>query len=111
VTEVFAYTFRSDLMLEEIFSRLNEVGPWKWTERDNDRWADYMSAVPVREPHRSAVKILIDPDSPDLYAVNVLFKSDHPDAQAQFDAMRITLFERLLPAIGARDLTRTDTYE
>jgi hypothetical protein len=43
--------------------------------------------------------------------VNVVLKSDAPDAQAQFDGVRDILFNRLLPAIGARNLTRTDTYE
>lgn len=91
-----------------MFARLNEVGPWRWLERDNDRWADYLSAVFNRAAPCAIVKIIYDEG---LYAVNVNFSSDDPDAEAEFEAMRHTLFELLLPAIGARDLAETDDYE
>jgi hypothetical protein len=106
----FAYNFKSDLSLASIMKRLSELGPWKWYERDNDRFGDFMFAMPAGEPHRSDVKILRDTEK-DLYAVNVTFRSEAPDAQAQFDSMRETLFTRLLPGIGARELTKTDDYD
>ena len=36
----YAYKFKTDLSLPEVFQRLNELGPWRWLERNNDRWAE-----------------------------------------------------------------------
>ena len=106
--KVYACSFRSDLRLPEMLARLNENGPWRWIERDNDNWGEYISAVALPDPHRGTVKIIVEPDH---YVVNVLLKSEQPDAEALFESVRNTLFDHLLPAIGATDLARTDTYE
>jgi hypothetical protein len=106
--KTYAYAFRSDLQLPEVLARLNEVGPWSWIERDNDRWGEYISALALPDPHRGTVKIIVEPDH---YVVNVLLTSQDPDAEALFESVRETLFDRLLPAIGATGLARTDTYE
>jgi hypothetical protein len=111
VKELFAYKFKSDLTIEQIFERLGGLGTWKWYERENDRWGNYISAAPVPSARHGQVKILMDPDDPNVLAVNVRFESDDPKARDQFNDLRQTLFGRVLPAIGARALTETGDYE
>ena len=106
--KVYAYSFRSGLPLPEMLVRLNETGPWRWIERDSDTWGDYISAVALPDPHRGTVKIFVEPDH---YVLNVLLKSEQPEAAALFDSVRETLFDRLLPAIGASGLAPTEAYE
>lgn len=103
-----AYAFKSDLTLGEMFSRLQELGPWRWIERDSDRWDAYISALALDEPAWAMVKIFVEEG---FYVVDVLFRSDHPDAQPQYEDVHRTLFERILPAIGGRDIARSDPRE
>ena len=110
VNETFAYKFRSSMTIEQMFGRLKELGGWEWYERDNDAWGDYISASPVSGARHAQVKILVDPPS-GLFAVNVRFESDGPNAKSQFDGLRQTLFASVLPAIAAHEISETDTYE
>lgn len=103
-----ACSFRSDLTLDQIRARLNELGPWKWIERDNDNWGPYTSAVFNRAAARAIVKILHEGEG---YAVIVHYSWDDPRAPDDFEAARRILFENLLPAIGARDLAETEDYD
>ena len=41
----YAYAFTSALKLPEILIQMNRAGPWKWVERENDDWADYISTL------------------------------------------------------------------
>lgn len=109
--ELFAYKFKSPLTIEQIYERLSKLGPWKWLERDNDRWGTYTSASPVKDAKRAQVKILIDPDDQDWFAVNVVFESDQPTAREDFGDLRQVLFTHVLPAISATNLIKTDHYE
>lgn len=109
--ELFAYKFKSTMIIEDMFEHLKTLGPWTWHERDSDRWGFYMSAAPVADADRAIVKILIDPDDLDWFAVNVHFRSEKPAAATQFQELRHVLFSRVLPAIGATELTETDDYE
>jgi hypothetical protein len=104
---MFAYTFDSDLGLGGMLAKLNQVGPWEWVEWNNDRYGMYICAVPRREPRQSRVKILVD-DDVDRFAVNAVL---YGDDKATVDEVERTLLDRVLPAIGARDLKPTDTYE
>jgi hypothetical protein len=113
VTENFAYRFQSDLTLGAMLAKLNELGPWQWVLADNDRWGDYLATSKVIEgAQRSLVKIIRDTSLPGrAFAVDVLVRSDQPDVATRLAGVRTTLFDRLLPAIGARDLAETDGYE
>lgn len=108
ISEKFANSFRSDLLLEQVLERLNDVGPWKWIERDNDDWGPYIYAVFNRDADRAILKIL---QAEGGYVINVFYRSSEPGAQAEFETMRETLFQHLLPAIGARELAVTEIYE
>ena len=113
MTDFFAYSFKSDLTLQQIFARLNEAGPWQWVEWANDNWGDYIWArTSTEHPAPDRVKVMICVET-DHYVIYTRFKSETPDAKAKLEALRATLFEKVLPAVGARDLSPadTDTYD
>jgi len=102
---VAAFSFRSRLALEDLFAKLNELGPWRWIERDNDRFGGYISARALPEPDYGIVKIFVEPDH---YVVDLVLESD---AHTKLDAVYDTLFTYLLPALGANDVRETDHRE
>jgi hypothetical protein len=105
---LYAYSFQSDQSLDEIFARFNQIGPWRWVRRDNDSWGEYISSGVLHDPHYGILKLIVEPDH---YAINVMLKSEHPDARDLFDQVRGILFDKLLPAIGARDLIEVQDYD
>lgn len=106
--DLYAYSFQSDQSLNQIFTHFNKIGPWKWVMRDNDSWGEYISSGVLPTPHYGILKLIVEPDH---YAINVMLKSEHPDARTLFDQVRGTLFDKLLPSIGARDLTEVQDYD
>jgi hypothetical protein len=108
--EVLAYAFRSTLTIAELLATLNRLGPWKWVERDNDRWADYISTLGTGDPHCWSAKIIIEPEMQRRFVLNLRFRSDDAMGQQVFDSVRQTLLE-LLPMIGAVELEEVDDYE
>ena len=103
--ELFALAFKSDLSLAQMFDRLNAAGPWQWIQRDSERFGDYLSTRDL--PGYSVVKII---EESDHFVANTRFESEEPNADAELTALRETLVGRVLPSIGARDVTETDTY-
>lgn len=101
---VRAYTFKSPMTLGDMFARLNEIGPWRWIERDSDRFGEYISARAIPEPDHGMVKIFVEPGR---YAVDLLLEAD----PSKLDAVNDTLFTHLLPAVGATEISETDHYE
>jgi len=108
MTEAYAYSFRSDRTPGAIVTRFRELGPWNWIDRDNDNCGPYYSASVLPDPHRGIVKLIAESDR---YVINVVLRSKAQAVGALFDDVRHTLFERLLPAVGARDIVETDLYE
>ncbi len=103
---VDAYSFRSPLSLEEMMAKLNELGPWTWDTRDNDRFGEYIWAGVLRDGGDfGRVKIFVEPDQ---YAVDIVIESA---THEKLDAVYDTLFAHLLPGIGATDLADTEHYE
>lgn len=116
----FARSFDSDLGLREMSVRLNETGPWRWIERDNDQWGFYFYAGVLPRLQRGIVKLYVDDNPRNLnwadvkpsdarFVVEVHLQSDEPNALAIFGEIERTLFERILPACGARDIQETET--
>jgi hypothetical protein len=101
VTEYYALTFKTPLPASEVFRRLREGGPWKWIDRDSERWGDYVSSIGVPG---AIVKVFVGEPSADRCAANVEFESDVAGADAQAEAVRKTLVETILPALEARDI-------
>ena len=108
MTDDFAYSFTSPLSLADIRLRLNGLGPWRWIERDNDQFGEYISTRVLTSPDYGMIKVFSEPDH---YAINVLLGSEDACADARFGKIRDTLFKQLLPAIEASNIAPTETYE
>lgn len=108
--ERLAYAFDCDLPLLAILERWNEIGPWQWKEWWKDAWGTYLIATGVVPGARGNLKVLWD-DEIERLILNVKLDSEERDAQEQFNSVRQTLLEKLLPAIDAANLTPVDTYE
>jgi hypothetical protein len=93
-----AYAFRAPLSLAELRARLDELGPYRWIERDNDRWGDYIST----RSEAGMIKIFVEHGD---FAIDL--KLDGTDLASVWRAV----FEELLPAVGAELLGEVDTYE
>lgn len=111
MTYVNAFSFKSDLTLPEILAVVRGLGTWRWIERDNDRWGEYISTNTLPSPDRGIVKIFFEPEHAAINAINIVLESDDPAAQPRFDAVLDIIFKQLLPAIDAREIVETDTYE
>lgn len=97
----FAYSFTTSLDRTEMFLRLRERGPWRWVDRNSDRWGQYLS---TSSPRGSNVQLLIGEPTPDRCTVNVEFESDAADAEEKEREIREALLERILPQLEARDV-------
>jgi hypothetical protein len=111
--DLFAYSFKTNLSLQQMHARLNEVGPWRWIERENDNWGDYIVARVLPDPDYGVVKIFYNPEDAELgnNVVNVSLESDQSDAKTRFASAREILFTRVLPSVGAREMVETGDYE
>lgn len=104
----FAYAFTSPLSLGDAHKKLNDLGPWRWIERDNDRFGEYLSTRVLDAPDDGMIKVFVEGDG---YAINVFLESDSPTAEARFASVKDTVFKVLLPGIEATNITRTEMYE
>jgi hypothetical protein len=105
---VYAYSFTSPLSLSQMLAKWNELGPWRWTERDNDQFGEYISTRVLDLPQRGMLKVFVESDR---YAINVMLQSENPNADNKFADIRTTIFERLLPAVEASAISEAETYE
>lgn len=105
---VFACSFESAVTFDAMRARLEEAGPWRWTVRSNDDRGDYLIARALTDPDHGYVKIF---DDAGRFIANVNLESKAVDAVARFEAVRTTLFERVLPALGAQDIQPTRDIE
>ena len=100
-----AYSFSTPLELNKIFTRLNERGPWRWMERDSEYYGDYLSCLTC--PEGAKIKIF---EEGEQYVLNIRYKRDAPEAPAEWEELQRDIFERILPAVEARDLKPTEGY-
>ena len=106
-----AYTFESDLTIREMLPALDQLGLWGFVERDSDRWGVYTSSCAAR-PGTGAVKILEgDGEDAGRYLVIISYESTDSNASEDFTKMRGELFDKFLPAIGARRIQPHSDYE
>ena len=97
-------SFRCELSLAEVRARWNELGPWRWVERWSAHWGTYISATVLAAPDWGAVRVVEEARG---FACAVWLESDAADPFGRFLHVHETVFERLLPAIGA-DLIEHD---
>jgi hypothetical protein len=109
-----AFEFPGDIAKVE--ARVRAARPWKWLERSNDHWGDYVSGHPFVPPHHSTVKIFHDPVEDTFVACcgfAAYSTTDTPlsdrKGQAMVDAARRDLFE-LLTEVGATNVREVEDY-
>lgn len=100
-----AYAFSCPLDLEALRSRLDEVGPWDWIERESHWWGDYISAGCKRD---YAILKIYETGEPG-YQIDIRFESEGPAAQEEWEAFHADILDRLLPAIPAGSVHPTET--
>jgi hypothetical protein len=105
---LYAYAFSTALAPADVFRKLRETATWMWVDRESDRWGDYVSSVGVPG---AIVKVFCGEPSPDRCAANVRFESEADDAAVQDAAVRKTLLQKILPSIGATDVTEIEYLE
>jgi len=106
--DVYAYAFKSSLSLKEILARLREVLPWRWLERDNDNYGEYLSSRVLHDPGYGFVKVFEESDG---FAINVNLRSKADNAAEIFASIKKVVFETILPALSATDIRPTDDYD
>lgn len=103
-----ALAFKSGYDLPQLRVALNAAGDLEWVERESAWFGDYLSTRIA--PHYAFFKIYDDePNAQYVLQVNV---SAEPDAGIALLAELVALArDRVLPAIGARDIAPTETYD
>jgi hypothetical protein len=105
-----AFAFKSELSLDGIFDRLNQVGPWRWSQRDSDRYGDYLAtrALPdYADPSYAFVRIF-EPAGEGEYVFDIEYRSSEAGADADWKDLLARIEGQILPSIGARDVTPTE---
>jgi len=106
-----AYSFRSPLSLADALDSLNSAGPWRWIERENDSWGDYISTGVLAKPHFGVVKIIQEESA---YIILVHLRVENEDGaatQKHFDAVHRILDDAVFPNIKASEIEETDFRE
>jgi hypothetical protein len=122
VNRGLGFAFDSTLSFPEMIGRLNDVGPWKWHERDSAWYGSRASAHPDPGAGYSLRFDLIESGSNEVggtvvagegrqFCISLRFQSDRPDAESEWTRLEATLRNELLPALGAADVTPTDTID
>ncbi|HJZ91184.1 MAG TPA: hypothetical protein VKE40_09945 [Gemmataceae bacterium] len=98
--QLYAWAFKTDLTLGNLFARLNARGPWLWSMRDSESWGDYMStrALPdFADPEYVMVKIFVELDR---HVIQVRFESDRPDALSRYTDLKTPIAPHDPPVPG-----------
>ena len=104
--ENVAYSFKSNLALEELRERLNKGNRWEWLRRNSDRFDDYISAL--ANPDWGMLKVYVEKDH---YVIDVVFRSARAEAAAEFEALHKLVLERVLPSVDAREVKAVKGYD
>src|SRR5262245_24146372 len=90
----FAYAFKTRISLLQIFDRLNQLGPWRWRDRETDRWDAYISTVPMYKSalEMAMVKIFADEG---FYVVDIQLSTNDPKPKVKYWDVLYTLFREL----------------
>jgi len=105
IKKVCAYAFFSDLNLEQLKAKLEEVGPWTWAQRDSHYFGDYLSAR-AREDY-SMLKIYENEEVG--YQIDILFEAEGAATEQEWEAFHHDVVDRLLRGINARKIQETET--
>lgn len=102
-----AYRFDSSLEMREMIAALNQLGLWRFVERDSDRWGTYTSTAASR-PGVAILKILEDEGR---YVLNLRYESQDRGAADDWAKLEQDLKAHILPAIRAVKVQPTPDIE
>ena len=91
--------FETSSSFADLYSKLNELGPWTWRGTESDTYGDYLSTNP---DHRSWIKIFAC-EGHWVVQLNALDGSTFTREQLERE-----MLERVLPGIGARNVHQTE---
>ena len=105
-----AFAFKSELSIEGMFERLNRLGPWRWAQRDNDRYGDYLAtrALPDYADPVYAFFRIFEPNRKGEYVFDIEYRSSEAGADVGWKDLVARINGQILPSIGARDVTPTE---
>jgi hypothetical protein len=103
----WAYDFECDKPMAEIFSILNQSGPWRWIERDKDVFGPYISSVPIE-----GLRVRIY-DLDGYYSNGPTYTADFlTDERFKGEISLIDgIFRELLGKLSARNVTEGESYD
>jgi hypothetical protein len=103
-----AFEFICQLSIEELAIAINRAGPWTWQLRESHWYGDYLNCRP-----ESRVRMRIH--QPRHFIFDGAAAGEPPDRYlAQLNGAGAALessFLELLRAVGARDVTRIESYD
>jgi hypothetical protein len=112
----YGFSFDCDLSFWEIFTRLNEIGPWTWEERDS-AWFGLIATA-----RTASIKLdffesgfdeqggRVEAGNGQQYAISVR-KGRVPPSEHEWAAVELGIRTELLPSLGARDIKPTDPID
>ena len=92
-----AVYFKCLLPLGAARQKLEALG-WTCQRRDSDLYGEYLSCRPVQ-----GAKLRLFEESSG-YLLDIVFRSEEPDAKKIWKALRARIFKEALPALGAGEL-------
>ena len=95
------FAFDHTVSFVELYDKLVELGPWTWRGTESDTYGDYLSTNPDR---RSWIKIF---DRRDHWVVQLGALEGSSVTREQLER---DLLDRILPAVGARNLRETEPF-
>jgi hypothetical protein len=121
-TREVAFAFDSDLRYEQVFERLNAAGPWSWRDRDSAWYGNYASAwtptpgggslkVKLIESGANGIGGTVIAGSGRRYAISATFESTAESAAPEWEAIRRTITDRVLPSLEASSVCPTEPID
>jgi hypothetical protein len=99
-----AYAFDSPLTLGAMLAALSEAGPWSWTMRDSDTFADYLVTRPDGGPTKLRVIRRTFPGKGPAFLLDVFFLNGSPENRLSRGEVEQVIRRQVLPAIQAHNV-------
>ena len=99
-----AYAFDSPLTLQAMLARLNAAGPWSWTMRDSDTFADYLVTRPDGGPTKLRIIRRIFPGQGPAFLLDAFYLKDSPENRLSQGEVEQVIQGQVLPAILAHNV-------
>lgn len=100
----FIFSFKCDRSVLEMESIWNVKGPFEWKGFDSEIYGIYIVSRPPH--HETNLRVIGEPPE---YELEISFIADEDKVESVKSEMFSTIFESLLPAVGARDIQKVLT--